>query len=90
MEDWAKRLDSFLEFDDRKILQDADKASTKQAKPHAEKEFEKYHIAQDQIFKNDFDKLKQELEPKKQGKNNIYNIDFLSKIKTIYIRRKLL
>ena len=29
MEDWAKRLDAFLEFDDREILQDNGKITKK-------------------------------------------------------------
>ncbi len=44
MEDWAKRLDMFLEFDDREILRDAGKISAKLAKDHAESEFEKWYI----------------------------------------------
>lgn len=56
MEDWAKRLDMFLEFDDRVILKDAGKITAKIAKQHAETEFEKYRIIQDQLFESDFDK----------------------------------
>ena len=40
MEDWAKRLDLFLQFDDRKILQNAGTISAEIAKSHAESEFE--------------------------------------------------
>jgi hypothetical protein len=56
MEDWAKRLDKFLEFDEREILQNAGKISAKIAKDHAESEFEKYRIIQDRLFESDFDK----------------------------------
>lgn len=56
MEDWVKRLDQFLEFDEREILQNAGKISTELAKLHAESEFEKYRIAQDRLFESDFDK----------------------------------
>ena len=56
MEDWAKRLDMFLEFDDRKILQDAGKISAKIAKNYAESEFEKYRIVQDRLYESDFDR----------------------------------
>jgi hypothetical protein len=56
MEDWAKRLDKFLEFDERDILKDAGKISAKIAKNHAESEFEKYRIVQDRLFESDFDK----------------------------------
>lgn len=56
MEDWAKRLDAFLEFTEREVLQDADKVSAKAAKAYAESEFERYRIVQDRLFENDFDR----------------------------------
>ncbi|MBF0371764.1 MAG: virulence RhuM family protein [Magnetococcales bacterium] len=56
MEDWAVRLDRFLEFDDREILQDKGRITAKMAKSHAESEFEKYRIIQDRLFESDFDK----------------------------------
>ena len=62
MEDWAKRLDSFLEFNGTEILTDAGKISAEQAKLHAETEFEKYRIIQDKLFMSDFDKYLIELE----------------------------
>ena len=64
MEDWANRLDKFLEFDEREILQDSGKVSTKIAKAHAESEFEKYRIIQDQLFESDFDQVVKELKKK--------------------------
>lgn len=56
MEDWAKRLDQFLAFDEREILADAGRISAKIARDHAESEFEKYRIVQDRLFESDFDK----------------------------------
>lgn len=56
MEDWAKRLDKFLEFAERDILTNAGKISAKIAKDHAETEFEKYRIIQDRLFESDFDR----------------------------------
>jgi hypothetical protein len=56
MEDWSKRLNKFLEFDDRKVLQDAGSISAKIAKEHAESEFEKFRVIQDRGFVSDFDK----------------------------------
>ena len=53
----AQRLDLFLEFDEREILQDAGKITAKIAKEYAESEFEKYRIIQDKLFKSDFDQL---------------------------------
>lgn len=62
MEDWAKRLDGFLEFNGTDILMDAGKISAEQAKLHAETEFEKYRIIQDKLFLSDYDKYMLELE----------------------------
>ncbi|MDQ1336227.1 MAG: hypothetical protein QG552_3177 [Thermodesulfobacteriota bacterium] len=60
MEDWAKRLDLFLEFDEREILEDKGRVTAELAKAHAESEFEKYRVVQDRLFESDFDKaLKQ-------------------------------
>ncbi len=56
MEDWATRLDKFLEFDERDVLQNAGSISGKIAKSHAISEFEKYRIIQDRLFESDFDK----------------------------------
>jgi len=56
MEDWTKRLDKFLEADDRDILQDSGKITAQMAKQLAESEFEKYRIIQDSLFESDFDK----------------------------------
>lgn len=61
MEDWAKRLDLFLEFDDRQILQNSGKVTAKIAKEHAESEFEKYRIIQDRLFESDFDRVIKQL-----------------------------
>jgi hypothetical protein len=57
MEDWAKRLDAFLEFTERDVLQDSGKVSAEMAKAHAESEFENYRIVQDQLFESDFDRV---------------------------------
>ena len=46
MEDWEKRLNSFIEMFDYGILQDAGKVSAEIAKLHAETEFEKYRVVQ--------------------------------------------
>nr|WP_315472604.1 virulence RhuM family protein [uncultured Undibacterium sp.] len=62
MEDWATRLDTFLEFTDREILHDGGRVSTELAKAHAESEFEKYRIVQDQLFESDFDRVLKQIE----------------------------
>jgi len=63
MEDWEKRLSSFLQLWDREILQDAGKVTAELAKTHAESEFEKYRIVQDRLFESDFDRIIKELPP---------------------------
>ena len=55
MEDWANRLNSFIKFNGREILVNAGKISVEQVKFHAETQFEKYRIVQDQLFERDFD-----------------------------------
>jgi hypothetical protein len=70
MEDWAKRLDAFLEFDEREILQDAGKVSADIARAHAESEFEKYRIVQDRLFESDFDRDVQRLLEEKERERN--------------------
>ena len=62
MEDWAKKLDVFLEFNEEAILKDKGKISAAIAKSFAESEFEKYRIIQDKTFVSDFDKYLAELE----------------------------
>ncbi len=61
MEDWAKRLDAFLEFTERGILQDSGNVSAEIAKAHAESEFEKYRVLQDRLFESDFDRVIQQI-----------------------------
>ena len=62
MQDWEKRLNSFIEMFDYGILQDAGKVSAAIAKLHAETEFKKYRVIQDRLFMSDFDKYMLELE----------------------------
>ena len=62
MEDWAKRLDGFLEFNGNEILTGPGKISAEQAKLHAETEYEKYRIVQDRLFESDFDRFLAEMQ----------------------------
>ena len=55
MEDWAKRLDGFLEFNGNELLTGPGKISAEQAKLHAETEYKKYRIIQDRLYESDFD-----------------------------------
>jgi hypothetical protein len=64
MEDWEERLSGFLKLWERGILKDAGKVTAELAKAHAESEFEKYRIIQDNLFESDFDRLIKQLENK--------------------------
>jgi hypothetical protein len=64
MEDWARRLDAFLEFTEHDILQNSGKISAEIARAHAESEFEKYRIVQDRLFESDFDRVIKQLKQK--------------------------
>lgn len=57
MEDWAKRIDKFLDITYRPVLTDAGHVSAEQAKEYAETEFEKYRVIQDKLFQSDFDRF---------------------------------
>ena len=70
MEDWAAKLDVFLQFNEEEILHDKGRVSAEIAKSFAESEFEKYRVIQDKLFESDFDKLvaSTEREDKDSGK----------------------
>jgi len=57
MEDWANRLNAFLQFNEYELLNNAGKVTAEIAKSFAESEFEKYRIVQDRLFQSDFDKF---------------------------------
>ena len=62
MEDWKGKLDVFLQFNERDVLDNPGKVSHKVAKSFALSEFEKYRITQDKLFESDFDKFMIEME----------------------------
>jgi hypothetical protein len=72
MADWVKKLDSFLQFNEKNILTHAGKISKQMALEHAEKEFEKYQTARLQIeagdSNSDFDKLARKITKPKPKK----------------------
>lgn len=57
MEDWANRVDIFLNASGDPILDTAGHVSADYAKEFAETEFEKYRVIQDRLFQSDFDRL---------------------------------
>ena len=62
MEDWKGKLDVFLQFNERDVLDNPGKISHKVAESFALSEFEKYRIIQDKLFESDFDKFMIEME----------------------------
>jgi hypothetical protein len=76
MQEWADKLDGFLEFNAFEVLKDFGKVKTGSAHKHAELEYEKFRPIQDREFKSDFDKVVEEIKtnkklPKpKQGKKH--------------------
>ncbi|HDY75069.1 MAG TPA: cell filamentation protein Fic [Candidatus Marinimicrobia bacterium] len=56
MKDWVKKLDAFLKFNEKEILQDSGKISHEVAVALAESEYEKYRVIQDRVLESDFDK----------------------------------
>ena len=61
MEDWKNKLDIFLQFNEREVLENPGKISHKIAESFALSEFEKYRVIQDNLFKSDFDKFMLEI-----------------------------
>jgi hypothetical protein len=65
MTDWSSKLDIFLQFNQREVLDNPGKVTAAIAKAFAESEFEKYRIIQDRLFESDFDKLLKDTSNKK-------------------------
>jgi len=61
MADWAKKLDAFLQFNQRDLIDHPGKVTAEIAKAFAESEFEKYRIVQDRLFESDFDRMLKQL-----------------------------
>lgn len=62
MEDWKSKLDVFLQFNERDVLDNPGRVSYKVVESFAISEFEKYRITQDRLFESDFDKFMIEME----------------------------
>jgi len=66
MKDWSNKLNAFLKFNEKEILNDAGKIAAETAKAFAEDEFEKYRVIQDKLYESDFDlEIKKLLKPQK-------------------------
>ncbi len=57
MKDWVEKLDAFLQFNEKEILQDSGKISHEVAEALALKEYEKYQVIQDKNYVSDFDRF---------------------------------
>ncbi len=69
MKDWVEKLDAFLKFNEKEILQDSGKISHEVAVALAESEYKKYRVVQDRRLESDFDReVKKLLESKKTEK----------------------
>jgi len=66
MKDWAKKLDAFLKFNEREILEDNGNVSHEVAVALAESEYEKYRKKQDKNYISDFDREVKKLLKKKK------------------------
>jgi hypothetical protein len=62
MQDWAQKLDVFLELNDEIILRGKGRVTHEIAKAFAESEFEQYRVLQDKTYKSDFDKILGEIQ----------------------------
>lgn len=61
MQDWARRLDTFLSGDDRALLEGAGTISKRRADQRALDEFEKYRLVQDREYVSDFDRFSRKM-----------------------------
>ena len=68
MKDWVDKLDAFLQFNEKEILQDSGKISHEVAVALAESEYEKYRVVQDLTLESDFDHEVKKLLDSKQNK----------------------
>ena len=66
MADWEQRLNSFINLFEYGLLKDAGRVTDEIARLHAETEFEKYRIIQDQLFMSDYDRFLLEMKEVEQ------------------------
>jgi hypothetical protein len=56
MKHWVEKLDAFLQFNKKEVLQDNGRISNEIAVALAESEYEKYRINKDRLLESDFDR----------------------------------
>ena len=62
MKDWIEKLNVFLQFNGKEILHNAGKISAKVAQELAYREYDKFTVKQDKLYKSDFDLLLEEID----------------------------
>lgn len=70
MQDWIDKLEGFLTLNDREILNGAGKVTAELAKSHAEQEFGKFRVLDDQRFESDFDRMVKQLPTRSSDKED--------------------
>ncbi len=66
MKDWIVKLDAFLQFNEKEVLEHKGKVSHEVAVALALDEYEKYRVIQDKEYISDFDRLLLEMENKNE------------------------
>ena len=73
MEDWIRKLDGFLQLNDRSVLQDAGRISAEEAKQKAQREFERYEeqrrLREATEPTSDFDRMVEEVRHLSDGRD---------------------
>ena len=69
MNDWIEKLNAFLQFNGQEILNNSGKISQKVAQELAYKEYNKFKIKQDKLYKSDFDNFINETKMIESGSN---------------------
>ena len=70
MKDWVEKLNAFLQFNGKEILHSAGKISASVAKELAYKEYDKFKVKQDKLYKSDFDNFLNEAIIIERSENN--------------------
>ena len=70
MKDWVEKLNAFLQFNGKEILHNAGKISAKVAQELAYREYDKFKVKQDKLYKSDFDNFLNETKMIGNGSDN--------------------
>jgi len=68
MEDWVRKLDAFLRFNEYDILKHAGKVTHEVAKQLAEDQYAKFRVRQDRAFESDFEREAKRITARKRKK----------------------